>query len=81
MAQNPFISESKGDYTIGFKVPNKTLWWCGHGFKDLAVVRSHPEVFDTLEVAEIKIKSELLEFISKYRSDQIELCSGWIQNL
>ena len=81
MDQNPFIYESEHSTTIGFQTKRKTcpepLWWTGSGFKDLAVVRSHPEEFASREEAQAKVRSELLDFIKKYRPDQAHLVSGW----
>lgn len=82
MRQNPFVYETHLEprsFSIGFNalLRPEPLWWIGSGFKDLSRVRAHAEEFPTRVEAEDKIRSELLEFIRKYRQDQAHLISGW----
>lgn len=77
--KNPFAYTHWGVTTIGFQVPGKAepLWWTGQGFKNLAKVQLQPEEFADREAAEQKIRDELLEFIRRWRADQVELIQGW----
>ena len=82
--KNPFVYQSRMtpiDFTIGFKTASKKtsepLWWTGEGFKNLATVRGEPESFKTKAEAEKKLRSEILDFIRKYRMDQTHLIIGW----
>lgn len=79
--QNPFISGTvERGFVICFKTLNKDsepLFWTGSGFKNMAVVRSEPESFETKAEAEKKIRSEILDFIRKWRMDQTHLIIGW----
>lgn len=80
--QNPFISGPgmDGTHSIGFRTFNQDsepLWWIGSGFKNLARVRALPEDFKTKADAEGRIRSEILDFIRKYRPDQAHLIIGW----
>jgi hypothetical protein len=82
--KNPFVYQSKMSphtFTIGFKtMTRKTtdpLWWTGSGFSNLATVRGEPEEFETKAAAETKLRSEILDFIRKWRGDQVHLIIGW----
>jgi hypothetical protein len=80
--QNPFITGPGwgGTFHVAFKTPNDStepLWWTGEGFKDLSRVRREPEDFQTREAAEQRVKAELLDFIRKWRADQVHLIMGW----
>lgn len=79
--QNPFVSGSdKRGFVICFQTLNRDsepLFWTGSGLKNMAVVRSEPESFETKAEAEKKIRSEILDFIRKWRTDQTHLIIGW----
>lgn len=81
--QNPFLynpwGKPENGWQVGFYVPGKSepLWWTGSGFKNLAMVRSEPEMFKTRGEAEHKVRGELIKFIDQWRSDQVHLVVGW----
>jgi hypothetical protein len=82
--RNPFVYKSRFTpivYTVGFKTmtkkTNEPLWWTGRGFKDLGMVRTNPEEFATESEAEAKIKTDILEFIRRWREDDSHLIIGW----
>lgn len=81
-SRNPFPYAAFGNtkqVEIGFKVPrlHEPLWWTGGGFKNLAMVAKQAEIFPSIADAEHKIKTELLDFIRKYRPDEVEFIKGW----
>lgn len=81
MNKNPFVHKDLGGktFSVGFQVPNKLepLWWIGTGFKDLTRVNAREFEFSSEAEAETFIKTEGLDFIKKWRSDQVHLIVGW----
>lgn len=80
--QNPWVSGPGmgGTYSVVFKTPNNSteaLFWTGDGFKDLSRARGEPEDFASKQEAEKRIKSEILDFIRKWRADEAHLIIGW----
>jgi hypothetical protein len=78
--QNPYVGKSFSDFVICFRTlaqDSEPLYWVGDGFKNMAKVRSDPQYFKTKADAEKKIRSEVLDFIRKWRTDQTHLIIGW----
>jgi len=77
--QNPYIEQRGDGFEIFFWTPRKDLIWYGTGFKDPLSMdpRKAPENFERMSDAKHKIKSELLDFIRQWRTDQTHLILGW----
>lgn len=60
---------------IYFNVPGGRLYWTGNGFKREFV--ASPKEYPSKEEAEKSIREEILDFIRKWRSDQVNLIRGW----